>query len=146
MLAPSLQDLYRIVGARETIHKCTRQCITCQRTSPKITTQLVGQVPAARVIPRFANENVSVDFAGPLTLKAGSTRRSTYCKAYVAIFVWLATESCHIELVSDLTAESFPCCPSPFCFSQRKAESDIERQRVLFSSCKQGFKGAITSP
>ena len=54
-----------------------------------------------------ANENVSVDYAGPLTIKVGAARRPTYCKAYVAIFVCLATESCHIELVSDLTAEAF---------------------------------------
>ena len=103
----SLQDIYHIVGARRVVRKCTRQCITCQRASPKITTQLMGQVPSARVVPSFANENVSVDYAGPLTLKIGAIRRPTYCKAYAAIFVCLATESCHIELVSDLTAEAF---------------------------------------
>ncbi|XP_078357312.1 uncharacterized protein LOC144642205 [Oculina patagonica] len=103
----SLQDLYHIVGARRAVRKCTRQCVTCQRASPKITTQLMGQVPAARLLPGFANERVSVDYAGPLTLKIGTTRRPTYYKAYVAIFVCLATESCHIELVSNLTAEAF---------------------------------------
>ena len=103
----SLQDLYHIVGARRAVRKLTRQCIVCQRTSPKITTQLMGQLPVARVLPTFSNERVSVDYAGPLTLKVGSTRRPTYLKAYAAVFVCLATESCHIELVSDLTAEAF---------------------------------------
>ena len=103
----SLQDLYHIIGARRAVRKCTRQCVICQRVSPKITTQLMGQVPAARLLPSFANERVSVDYAGPLTLKIGTIRRPTYCKAYIAIFVCLATESCHIELVSDLTAEAF---------------------------------------
>ena len=42
-----------------------------------------------------------------MTLKIGTTRRPTYCKAYVAIFVSLATESCHTELVSNFTAETF---------------------------------------
>ncbi|KAK2565611.1 hypothetical protein P5673_010739 [Acropora cervicornis] len=77
------------------------------RTCPKITTQLMGQLPAVRVLPTFSNERVSVDYSGPLTLKVGSTRRRTYLKAYAAVFVCLATESCHIELVSDLTAEAF---------------------------------------
>ena len=103
----SLQDLYHIVGARRAVRKCTHQCVTCQHASPKITTQLMGQVPAARLLPSFANERVSVNYAGPLTLKIGTTRRPTYSKAYVAIFVCLATESCHIELVSNLTAEAF---------------------------------------
>ena len=83
----SLQDLYHIVGARRVVRKCTRQCITCQRASPKITTQLMGQVPSPRVVPSFANENMSVDYAGPLTLKIGAIRRPPYCKAYAAIFV-----------------------------------------------------------
>ena len=103
----SLQDLYNIIGARRAVRKCTRQCVTCQRASPKVTTQLMGQVPTARLLPSFANERVSVDYAGPLTLKIGTTRRPTFCKAYVAIFVCLATQCCHIELVSDATAEAF---------------------------------------
>ena len=103
----SLHDIYHIVSARRAVHNLTRQCIVCQRTSPKITTQLMGQLPAASVLPTFSNERVSVDYAGPLTLKVGSTRRPTYLKAYPAVLVCLATESCHIELVSDLTAKAF---------------------------------------
>ena len=120
----SLQDLYHIVSARRAIRKCTRQRITCQRTSPKITTQLMGQVPAAHVIPSFANENVSVDYAGPLTLKVGATRRPTYCKAFAAIFVCLATASCHIELFLDATAEAFFAALRRF-FSHRGKPSQI---------------------
>lgn len=103
----SVQDLYHIVSARRAVRKLTRQCIVCQRTSPKTTIQLMGQLPAARSLPTFSNERVSVDCAGPLTLKVGSTRRPTYLKAFAAVFVCLASESCHIELVSDLTAEAF---------------------------------------
>ena len=47
----------------------------------------MGQLPSARVLPTFANDRVSVDYAGLLTLKVGSTRKPTYRKAYVAIFV-----------------------------------------------------------
>jgi len=82
----SLQDLYHIVGVRRVVRKCTRQCVTCQRTSPKVVKQLMGQVATARLLPSFANERVSVDYAGPLTLKIGTTQKPTYCKAYVAIF------------------------------------------------------------
>ena len=41
----SLQDLYHIVGAHRAVRKCTCQCMTCQRTSLKVVTQLMGQVP-----------------------------------------------------------------------------------------------------
>ena len=84
----ALQDLCHIVGTRRAVRKCTHQCVTCQRTSPKVVIKLIGQVTTA-LLPSFANERVSVDYAGPLSLKIGTTRRPTYCKAYVAIFVCL---------------------------------------------------------
>ncbi|CAB4040879.1 Pro-Pol poly, partial [Paramuricea clavata] len=103
----SLQDTYHIISARRVVRKLIRECVVCKRASPKITTQLMGQLPSARVLPTFANERVSVDYAGPFTLKIGSVRKPTYRKAYVAVFVCLVTTSCHIELVSDLSAEAF---------------------------------------
>ena len=57
----------------------------CQRTSTKITTKLMGQLPGVHVLPTFSNERVSVDYAGPLTLKVGSTLRPTYLKAYATV-------------------------------------------------------------
>lgn len=127
----SLQDLYHIVGARRAVRKCTHQCVTCQHASPKITTQLMGQVPAARLLPSFANERVSVDYAGPLTLKIGTTRRPTYCKAYVAIFVCLAIESCHIELVSNLKSEAFLAAFRPFVSRKGKPTEIWSESRNL---------------
>ena len=103
----SLQDIYHIISARRVVRKWIRECMVCRRASPKITTQLMGQLPSARVLPTFANDRVSVDYAGPFTLKVGSTRKPTCRKAYVAIFVCLETEACHIELVSDLSVEAF---------------------------------------
>ena len=100
----SLQDLYSIIGSRRAVHKYTRQWVTCQRASPKVTAQLMGQVPTARLLPSFANERVSVDYAEPLTLKTGTTRRPKFCKAYVDLQLNLATLN---ELVSDATAKAF---------------------------------------
>ena len=68
----SLQDTYHIISARRVVRKLIRECVVCKRTSPKIATQLMGQLPSARVLPTFANERVSVDYAGPFTLKIGS--------------------------------------------------------------------------
>lgn len=79
----SLQDLYNIVGARRSVRKCTRQCVTYQRLSPKITTQLTGQIPKARLLPSFVDDRVFVNYAGPLTLKIGTTPRPILCKAYL---------------------------------------------------------------
>ena len=74
---------------------------------PKVSTQLMGQLPGERVNPSFANKMVSVDYAGPVFIKAGSKQKPISQKAYIAIFVCLQTKSCHVQLVSDLTAEAF---------------------------------------
>ena len=104
----SLQDIYHIISAcRVVVHRWIRECTVCKRASPKITTQLMSQLPSARVLPTFANDRASIDYAGPFTLKAGSTRKPMYRKAYVVIFACLVTEACHIKLVSDLSAEAF---------------------------------------
>ena len=103
----SLQDRFHIVGARGIVRKYIRQCITCLRVSPKITNQLMGQLPADRVRATYVNDKVSVDYAGPLSIKIGSTRKPVYKKAYIAVFVCLETKACHLELISDLTAEAF---------------------------------------
>jgi hypothetical protein len=88
-----LQDTYHIISARRVVRKLIRECVVCKRASPKITTQLMGQLPLARVLPTFANERVSVGYAGPFTLKIGSVRKPTYRKAYVEVFVCLVTKS-----------------------------------------------------
>ena len=65
----SLQDTYHIISAHRVVRKLIRECVVCKRASPKITTQLMGQLPSARVLPTFANKRVSVDYAGPFTLR-----------------------------------------------------------------------------
>ena len=107
LLLGTLQQRYHIISARIIVRKHTRECIICRRTTPKVSTQLMGQLPRERVNPTFANDMVSVDYAGPVFIKAGSKRKPISQKAYIAIFVCLQTKSCHIELVSDLTAEAF---------------------------------------
>lgn len=103
----SLQQQFHIIGARRIVRRHTQQCKVCRRAAPRIANQLMGQVPPSRVCATFANDKVSVDYAGPLTIKGGAIRRPSYINAYAAIFVCLETKACHIELVSELTAEAF---------------------------------------
>ena len=107
MLLGTLQQRYHNISARRIVRRCSRECVICRRTSPKVSTQLMDQLPGERVNPSFANEMVSVDYAGSVFIKAGSKRKPISQKAYIAIFFCLQTKSCHVELVSDLAAEAF---------------------------------------
>ena len=48
-----------------------------------------------------------MDYAGPLTLKKGHTRKPVLIKAYLAIFICLATKAVHLEVIEDLSTEDF---------------------------------------
>jgi hypothetical protein len=83
----------------------------------------MGQLPAERVTPDSVFSKVGVDYAGPVYIKLGATRRPTIIKAYVAVFVSLSVKAVHIEAVSDLTTEAFLACLRRFVSRRGKPAS-----------------------
>ena len=67
----------------------------------------MGELPQARSHPAPTFSQVGVDFAGPISLKLGHTRKPVIVKAYIGLFVCLVTKAVHIELVSDLSTDAF---------------------------------------
>ena len=94
-----------------------------------------GQLPPERVTPDLVFNNVGLDYAGPLLLKLGSTRKPKVVKAYVCIFVSLSVKAVHLELVSDLTTEAFIACLRRFVSRRGKPV-------VLWSDHGKNFVGA----
>ena len=98
---------YYVVGARQLIRNVSRGCVTCRKTYARTATQLMGDLPSIRVKPSPPFSTTGVDFAGPITLRRGHTRKPTYDKAYMCVFVCLTTKIFHLELMSDLSTEAF---------------------------------------
>ncbi|XP_055306820.1 uncharacterized protein LOC129571075, partial [Sitodiplosis mosellana] len=70
--------------------------------------QLMADLPANRVnIVEKPFTNVAVDYTGANPYKTAKGRAGKISKAYISIFVCMATKALHIELVSDLTADAF---------------------------------------
>ena len=107
LLSSSLSCRYHIVGGHKSICSITRSCVTCLRRSERPKPQQMGQLPTEQVTPDIMFENVGVDYAGPVYTKYGYVRKSTIVKSYVCLFVSLSVETVHLELVSDLTSDSF---------------------------------------
>ena len=84
----------------------------------------MGQLPIHRVTPSPTFTKSGIDFAGPLLIRKGHTRKPVYIESYVCIFVCFATKAVHLELVSDLTTEAFIVCFSCF-ISQRGLPTDV---------------------
>ncbi len=87
-----------------------RQCVVCKKQQAKTSQQLMGQLPKQRLTPGAVFQAVGTDFAGPLHLKLGPSRRPTLIKVYVCVFICLSVKAVHLELVSELSSEAFLAC------------------------------------
>ena len=63
-------------------------------------------------------ENVGIDYTGPISIKYGYVRKLTIVKSYISVFVSLSVRAVHLELVSDLTSETYIACLR--CFVARR--------------------------
>ena len=89
---------------------------------------MMEQLPPERITPDMVFEHVGLDFAVPLYLKRGSTHKPVIVKSYVCIFASMSVKAVHLELVSDLSTESFIACLRRF-IAQRGKPSSIHSDR-----------------
>jgi hypothetical protein len=108
----AIRQTYWPIAARSAIRNVLHKCVKCYRVNPIPQQQIMGNLPGVRVKPARPFENCGVDYMGPVLIKEGRGRGRAIktVKAYVALFVCLATKAIHLELVSDYTAESFKNC------------------------------------
>jgi len=130
-----LSSRFHIIGARRLVRTVYRGCVTCKKVTAKTESQFMGQLPVHRVTPSPPFAKTGVDFAGPLIIKKGHTRKPVYIKSYICLFVCLATKAVHLELVSDLTTEAFLASFKRFV-SRRGLPTDV------FSDNGTNFVGA----
>lgn len=90
-------------AVKSVIHKC----ITCYKQNPKSLNTLMGNLPEPRVNPSRPFLHTGMDYAGYFMIKDSKLRNRKLIKAYLCIFVCLATRAVHFELVSDLTSQGF---------------------------------------
>lgn len=91
-------------GIKAVLHKCVK----CHRINPKPMSQYMADLPTPRVTPmQKPFTSVAVDYTGAVHVKITNGRGYKTKKAYIAIFVCMATKAMHIEAVTDMTAEAF---------------------------------------
>lgn len=103
----SLRRKFWPINGRNAVRKIIHKCITCFRLRPTKVTPQMGDLPKARITPARPFATSGIDFAGPFLVKDGKTRNRKLVKCYVCIFICFATKASHLELVGDLSTESF---------------------------------------
>lgn len=102
-----LKTKYWIIGCKNVVKKCIRDCVICTRYRMEGYNQQMGNLPSYRIQPSRPFSNTGTDFAGPFQIKTWQGRGAKQLKCYIAIFICMATKAIHIELVSDLTTDKF---------------------------------------
>ncbi|XP_063371094.1 uncharacterized protein LOC134659355 isoform X3 [Cydia amplana] len=131
----SLSQRHHLVNGIREVKKVVHKCIKCIRMKAEAAKQLMGDLPKERITQSRPFQHVGIDFCGPFNVKVSRIRKPIITKGYIALFVCFAVKAIHLELVSDLTTETFLACLKRF-ISRRGMPTNI------FCDNAKTFKGA----
>ena len=103
-----LRSRFWIVRGRQVVRKVLSRCVICKR--------IEGQhyaIPPTAPLPQFRVEespvftNTGIDFVGPLFVKRGTKEKGDMEKVYIALYTCGSSRAVHLDVVPDLTAETF---------------------------------------
>ncbi|XP_071652998.1 uncharacterized protein [Temnothorax longispinosus] len=130
-----IRQRYWIPRGRALVKRLILRCVTCARWRAATPQQLMGNLPRERVRPSRAFLHTGVDYAGPIMLRTTKGRGQRSHKAFISVFVCLATRAVHLEVVSDYTAAAFLAALRRFTSRRGLCLS-------LHSDCGTNFVGA----
>ena len=142
----TLQELrtrFWIVKGRQLVKKTIYKCKLCKKLQG-----LSYGMPQQSQLPRFRVEDkhpfttVGIDFAGPLYAKNSS---GTNQKVYVALFTCGISRAVHLELVSDLSVESFLLCFRRFIGRRGMPEVIVTDNAKTFTAFSKTLKRVLQS-
>lgn len=119
---------YWITSVRKQASRTIRRCTRCFRFAAAEQPPRMADLPADRVRRARPFAGVATDFAGPYLVKSSLLKNARSVKAYICVFVCLATKAIHVELVSSLSVEAFVAAFSRFV-SRRGLPSLIRSDR-----------------
>lgn len=123
------------IYGKNTIKRILHKCLVCFRLRPLLGQQKMGNLPMDRIHPSRPFSVTGLDYAGPLSIKSGNMKKAPITKAYLCIFVCLATKAVHLELVTDLSSETFLNCLKRFIARRGQPKK-------IYSDNATNFKGA----
>lgn len=102
-------DSFCIPALRQSIKRCIRKYKICLRWKGLVhqPLRLMSELPKERIIVQPSFNAISIDLAGPFTVKASRIRSDRPIKVWVAVFVCQLTKAVHLEAVCELSTEDF---------------------------------------
>lgn len=107
--------------------------------------QQMAALPKVRLTPGRAFQRCGVDYCGPFYVKARGGRCKVISKAYVAVFVCMASRAVHLELVSDLTSEAFIAALSRLSSRRGRVHELYSDNGTTFHGADKEIANAVSS-
>ena len=107
LLLALLRQKFWILSARSLIRQRVHVCNRCFKVNPKNTFPPMGDLPSFRISEVKPFVHTAVDYGGPYFITHIRRRGIKSQKAYICLFVCLTTKALHLELVTDLSSDSF---------------------------------------
>ena len=104
-----LRSRFWVTRGRQTVRKVISKCVNCKKTEGKhYAVPPTAPLPQFRVEENPAFTNTGIDFAGPLFVRSGENEeQSNMQKVYLALFTCESTRAVHLEVVPNLSTETF---------------------------------------
>eukprot|EP00731_Ephydatia_muelleri_P009492 Em0005g78a len=100
-----LRARFWVVKGRSLVRKVLRQCVRCMRYNGRpYSAPNPPPLPHFRVNASPPFSSIGVDYAGPLYIKGAGN------KVWIALFTCCVTRAIHLELIPDMTTETFIRC------------------------------------
>uniref|UniRef100_A0A8D8Z6D4 Integrase catalytic domain-containing protein n=1 Tax=Cacopsylla melanoneura TaxID=428564 RepID=A0A8D8Z6D4_9HEMI len=107
LLLALLRQKYWVLGARSLVRKRFQECNFCFKHSPKFVYPKMADLPSSRVVESKPFLNTACDYLGPISFTLSRLRGQRSQKAWICLFICLATKAIHLEVAFDLSTPSF---------------------------------------
>ena len=100
----AVREKYWMVGGRNAVRRVLGHCLVCRKREGPTVSQQMADLPQDRVTPGgHPFRSTGVDVFGPFQVKY---RRGRVVR-HICLFTCLTTRAVHLEVIHDLTADSF---------------------------------------
>lgn len=131
-----IRQKYWVFRLRQAVKGRIYKCMTCIRMKARPSQPIMGNLPSCRVRPSRPFTFTGVDYAGPFFIREKSPRRnSPTSKAYLVVFICMATKAVHLEVVTSMSTEAFLATLDRF-IARRGLPA------AIYSDCGPNFVGA----
>ncbi|GFW17215.1 integrase catalytic domain-containing protein [Trichonephila clavipes] len=105
-LLNAVQQKFWPLSGRSIACKTIHQCLTCFKSRPILSSQIMGNLPSERVNISSPFTIAGLDLCGPFLVKYKNQRKGTLNKVYICVCICFSTKAIHLELLSNLTTDA----------------------------------------